>query len=581
MGSNAEIASVLEELARLTTLAEGSPQAFRVRAYETAARAVAGCRDPVEEMTESELTSLRGVGKSTARKIREYLDTGRIARLEELRADYPPPFQELTRVPGVGPKTALLLRGRLGVESVDDLQGALERRELRDLPGLGAKTEENIAHSLERLGLGGKERRTPIADAMQVAIRVSSALEDLPAVERAEVMGSLRRFRETIGDIDVIAVSEGEPEETMDRFVSLPVVADVVAYGARKSAILSTMGIQIDLRVVRPDQYGSAALYFTGSKAHNIRLRQMAIDRGWLLNEYGLMDSETEKVIASATEEEVYRALGLDWIPPPLREDRGEIELAVEGSLPELIGEADLRGDLHVHTDLSGDGREPLETMVEAAAERGYEYLAITDHGEDLTINGVSRQDMLAQRRRLHELQERYPGMRLLHGCELNIAPDGSIDYDAEFLAGFDWGVASVHGQFDLDREEQTRRVVTAMENPAVNVIGHLSGRMIGRRPGIELDVEAVLEAAERTGCALEINSHLDRLDASADVLLQARSTELPVLIATDAHDTRELRNMVWGVRNAQRGWVERERVANTWPRDRFVEWAAEKRSRR
>jgi DNA polymerase (family 10) len=580
MASNAEIAAVLRELARLTTLAEGSPQAFRVRAYETAARAVESHDEPVAGMPVEALTGLRGIGSSTAEKITEYLEKGRIGKLEELRGQFPLPFQELTRVPGIGPKTAVLLRDGLGVESVDDLKGAIERRELRDLPGLGAKTEENIARSISRLGLGGKERRTPIAEAMQAAGLVARSLAELSGVERTEVMGSLRRFRDTIGDVDVIVVSDDDPEEIMDRFVSLPVVGEVVAYGTRKSAILSTGGLQIDLRVIRPDQYGSAAMYFTGSKAHNIRLRRLAIDRGWQLNEYGLTDAETGETIASVTEEEVYRALGLDWIPPELREDRGEIELAASGSLPALVGEGDLRGDLHVHTDLSGDGREPLEVMVAAAAARGYEYLAITDHGEDLTINGVSREQMLGQRDRLAELQEDYPAMRLLHGCELNIGPDGSIDYDPEFLAGFDWGVAGVHGWFDLDRDQQTRRVVMAMENPAVNAIGHLTGRMIGRRPGIELDTETVLAAAERTGCALEINSHLDRLDASSEMLYQSRSSGVLTVINTDAHDTRELGNIRWGIANARRGWVERERVANTWPLDRFLDWAAHKRGR-
>ena len=579
MPTNSEIASHLYELARLTTLAEGSSNAFRVRAYETAARAVEGHAEAVANMSEAALTSLRGIGGSTAKKIRELVETGRISKLEDLRSSFPPEFVELTRVPGVGPKTAVMLRDELGVRSVEDLRGALEREELRALPGMGEKTEQNIARAIERLGIGGKERRTPILEAMRVARDVVGALEALPDVTRAEFMGSLRRFRETIGDIDVIVASTGDPEDVMERLVKLPLVADVIGYGARKTAIVTAAGLQIDVRVVRPDQFGSAAIYFTGSKAHNIRLRQLAIDRGWILNEYALADAETEDVVASETEEDVYRALDLPWITPEMREDDGEIEAALDGTLPDLVSERDLRGDLHVHTDLSGDGREPLEVMVEAAKARGYTYLAITDHAEDLAINGASREEMLEQRERIAALRKRNRRMRILHGSELNIGRDGSIDYDPEFLSGFDWGVASVHTLFDLTEEEQTNRVVAAMRNPAVNAIGHLTGRRIGKRPGIGVDVEAILDAAEETRCALEINSNLDRLDAPAEVLRRARGRDVLFVISTDSHDSSELANTRWGVKLARRGWVDKGQVANTWDRERFLEWVKGKRN--
>jgi DNA polymerase (family 10) len=571
--TNAEIASVLYELARLTTLEEGSAQSFRVRAYEAAGRAAEGHPEPLAGMSEGAIAALHGFGPGTAGKIRELADTGRIAKLDRLRAEFPPAFQELTRVPGVGPKTALALRDHLRVRSIDDLRAALDAQAVRTLPGMGAKSEENIARAIARLGLGGKERRTPIADALRVAGDVAAALASVPGVSRAEAMGSLRRFRETIGDVDVVAVTTGDPEAVMTRFTTLPVVAEVVGSGPAKSAVVTSSGIQVDLRVVAPHQFGSAALYFTGSKAHNIRLRQLAIERGWTLSEYGLAEAESGRVLAAATEEEIYAALGLQWVPPEVREDAGEIELAAAGALPRLVEEGDLRGDLHVHTDLSGDGRESLEEMVAAAAARGYEYLAITDHGEDLAINGVPREGMLAQRTRLRNLQEHYPGLSLLHGVELNIGPDGAVDYDPGFLAGFDWAVAGVHSHFDLDREAQTRRVVTAMRNPAVRAIAHLSGRRLGFRAGIDLDLEAVLAAAEETGTALEINCHLDRLDVSGEVLRALRGGEVLLLIDTDAHDARELGNTTWGVRHARRGWVEPGRVANTWPRARFLEW--------
>ena len=575
MITNAEIASLLYELARLTTLEDGSVQSFRVRAYEGAARAVEAHPEPLAAMTEEQIAALRGVGPGTARKVRELVETGRISRLDRLRAEFPPAFQELTRIPGVGPKTARLLRDHLGVRSIADLRMALETQSLRTVPGWGARSEDNLRRAIARLGLGGKERRTPIADARRVAGDVTAALSSVPGVLRAEAMGSLRRGRETIGDVDVVALTEGDPGAVMARFLSLPIAAEVLASGARKSAIVASSGIQVDLRVVEPHQYGSAALYFTGSKAHNIRLRQLAIERGWTLSEYGLVEAESGRMLASATEEEIYAALGLQWIPPELREDAGEIELAAAGSLPRLVEESDLRGDLHVHTDLSGDGRDPLEAMVAAAAARGYTYLAITDHGEDLATNGVSREGMLAQRARLEALRERCPAMAILHGIELNIGPEGGVDYDPDFLAGFDWAVAGVHAHFDLDREAQTRRIITAMRNPAVRAIAHLTGRRIGLRPGIDLDLEAVFAAAEETGAALEVNCHLDRLDVSTEVLRAARTREVVLLINSDAHETRELGNMAWGVRHARRGWVEPDRVANTWPQERFLAWAA------
>jgi DNA polymerase (family 10) len=566
-------------MARLATLAEGSSNAFRVRAYETAARSVDGHPDAVAAMTDTELTEMRGVGKSTASKIRELVDTGAIERLEELRAQFPAGFVALTRVPGVGPKTAVRLRDELGITSVEELKAAIERHELRDLPGMGEKTEENIRNSIERLGVGGKENRTPIIEAVQVAREVCEALLTVPGVRSAQPMGSLRRFRETIGDIDIIAVTTGDPEDVMRHFVGLSIVRDVVGYGTRKSAIVGALGLQIDLRVVEPSQVGSAELYFTGSKAHNIRLRQMALDRGWTLNEYALSELEGGKVVASKTEADVYTALGLPWIPPEIREDDGEIEAVLAGSLPTFVSEKDLKGDLHVHTNLSGDGHVPLAEIVAAVSSRGYRYVAITDHAEDLSINGATRQQLLAQRKAIVRLRGDYPELAILQGLELNIGATGSIDYDAEFLAGFDFGVASVHSQFGLSPGKQTARVLTAMRNPAVNVIGHLTGRRIGKRPGIELDIDAVLAGAAETGCALEINCHLDRLDAPSDVLRKAMEhPDVLFAISTDTHYLEELANTANGIRLARRGWVDRSRVVNTWPQKKFMAWVGKKR---
>ncbi|WP_428267924.1 DNA polymerase/3'-5' exonuclease PolX [Haliangium sp.] len=578
-GEKDDIIAHLEELAHLTMLDEGNPQSFRVRAYENAVHGLAAHGDEIARMSKAQLVAIDGVGKSTADKIRELLDTGKIAKLEALRAKFPPSVVELSRLPGMGPKTLARLRVELDVESIADLRRAIAGKEIRALKGFGAKTEEKLAHAIERLGLTGKDRRAPIADALPIARRIVAALSELPQAERVQYCGSLRRFRETIGDIDIV-VAATEPAPIMAAFVALPVVTEVLASGPTKTSVITHDGIQIDLRVVAPESFGAAVMYFTGSKAHNIKLRQRAIDRGWTLNEYALAHADSEEVIVSDTEEAIYAALDLAWIPPPMREDTGEVERAAEGTLPALPTLDGLRGDLHVHTTLSGDGRSPIEDIVAAAHERGYRYLAITDHGEDLAINGVSRAQLSAQKQELQALSERYPAMTLLHGCELNIGPDGGLDYDLDFRLGLDWCVAAVHSHFDLDPATQTKRIIKAMHDPAVHVIGHLSGRQIGRRPGIELDIDAVLEAAAETGTAIEINSALARLDASAEVLRRAHDLGVLFLIDTDAHHVSELDRMQWGVQQAARGWVPAERVLNTWTKKKFLSWVRARRAR-
>jgi DNA polymerase (family X) len=576
-GQKDEIVALLRELAELTLLEEENPQSFRVRAYENAVHGLEGRGDEIATMSRAQLMKISGVGKSTADKIREYFDTGTIAKLDALRAKYPHEYVQLSKIPGLGPKSLARLRKELGIASVDDLRAAIATRRIRELSGFGEKSEEKLRHAIERLGMTGKERRTPIADVMPVARRLVAALEDMPEVVEVRYCGSLRRFRETIGDIDiVVAATSAAP--VMERFASMPVVEQVLGRGDKKTSVVTRTGLQIDLRVVAPEQFGAATLYFTGSKAHNIKLRQRAMDRGWILNEYALSSSDTGEVVASRTEEEIYAALGLPWIPEPMREDTGEIELAMANDLPARITPEGLHGDLHVHTSLSGDGRSPVEDIVARAHERGYTYLAITDHGEDLAINGVSRRELLRQRDTLARLQDRYPDLRLLHGCELNIGPDGGLDYDHDFRMQFDWCVAAVHSHFDLDQARQTERIIKAMENPAVNVIGHLTGRYIGQRPGIELDIDAVLEAAAETGTAIEINSALKRLDASAEVLRRARDLGVILVISTDAHHVSELERMQWGALQATRGWVDRSKVANTWSLERFLTWARTQR---
>lgn len=558
-------------------LDEKSPQSFRVRAYENAVSGLQAHGDEIAAMTRAKLQKIDGVGKSTADKIREYFDTGKIEKLEKLREKFPPDFVQLSKIPGLGPKSLHRLRDELKVENLADLRQALEQKRIRELPGFGAKSEEKMAKAIERLGLTGKDRRTPIKDAMPIARQVLTALEALPQVVQARYCGSLRRFRETIGDLDFVVATD-DPAPVMEAFATMNIVKDIVARGETKTSILIASGLQIDLRTVKPAQFGAATLYFTGSKAHNIKLRQRAIDRGWTLNEYGLTSSETQEVIASETEEAIYHALELQWIPEPMRENTGEVERSAEDDLPDLVTLDDLTGDLHVHTTYSGDGRSSIEDIIERAASRGYSFLAITDHGEDLAINGVSRERLLEQRELMKRMQDDYPDMRLLHGCELNINPDGELDYDQDFRMGFDWCVAAVHSHFDLPQARQTERVIKAMQNPAVNVIGHLTGRYIGQRPGIELDIDAILQAAAETGTAIEINSALKRLDAAADVLRRARELDVIFAISTDAHHIDELTRMQWGTQQATRGWIDKSRVANTWSQKKFLAWAREQR---
>jgi DNA polymerase (family 10) len=576
--SNADIARALQELADLLVMAEGSKQAFRVRAYEKAVAAIQALARPAAEMSATELVAIPGVGKSTAAKIQEYVDTGAIARINKLRERFPPEMMELTRIPGLGPKTVVMLRDRLGVASVEQLEQAIAEEALAGLPGLGPKSQQKIATAIERLGLHGKDRRTPIAEALPIAEQICAAMADIEGVAHVAYCGSLRRFRETVADIDIV-VAGNKPKTVMAAFVAMPLVEETIGRGDTKTSVLTGAGLQIDLRVVKPSQFGAATLYFTGSKQHNIELRQRSIDRGLLLNEYGLEDSESGRVVASRTEAAVYRALDLQPVPPEMREGIGEIELAAEGRLPDLIAVDDIRGDLHVHSTWSGDGRSSLDDMVAAAAARGLEYIAMTEHGENLTINGLSKEKVRAEKVEIERLRRRHPQLTILRGAELNIDAQGGVDYDPDFLAEFDWCVASVHSHFDFPPAAQTARIITAMQNPAVSAIGHLTGRKIGHRPGIEVDAHAVFDAAIDTGTALEINGHLHRLDVPADMLLTARDRdEIRFVISTDSHHTTELDNIRWGVRNARRGWVERHKVINTLSLDEFLAFVNTKR---
>jgi DNA polymerase (family 10) len=572
----ADVLEMLEELALLTTLDEGDVQSFKVRAYESAKRGVEAYVGDLEKLSAKDLEKLDGIGKSTAAKIRELCETNKVQKLEELRAKFPSSVVGLMKIPGVGPKAILKLRAELNVQSVDDLKKAIAEQKLRGLKGFGTKTEEKLAQTLARMDQEGAGTRTPISVALPLAERILAQLAVIPGVSHVSYCGSLRRFSETIGDLDLLVVAE-HPVAVMDAVVAMTFVDHVLVKGDTKTSVVTRRGIQIDVRVVKREELGAAMLYFTGSKAHNIKLRMRAIARGWTLNEYALAEAEGGKVIASETEEAIYAALGLPFIPPVLREDQGEIEAAERGTLPKPI-EAIL-GDFHVHTSLSGDGRSDIADVVAAARARGYRVLALTDHAEG-TVSGVGRQPLLDQRERVRALQaELGDSMLLLHGVELNIGATGDLDYDAEFRAQFDFCLASVHDHFDLPREKQTARVIAAMRDPSVKMIGHLSARMIGGRPGIELDIDAILAAAEETGVALEVNGGLPRLDVSVDVMRRARDRKVTLVLTSDAHHATELERVRYASLNAQRAWIEPSQIVNTWEPERLVTWARDKRA--
>jgi DNA polymerase (family 10) len=566
-----DVLDMLRELAELTQLDEQNPQSFRVRAYESAAQSIAAQGTDLGELTEKELQKIEGIGKSTAEKIRELIQTGKVGRVEALREKHPRSVVALLQIPGLGPKAVTRLRSELGVQSLDDLRLALAERRVRELRGFGAKSEEKLQIAIARLDAQGELSRTPISIALPHAERIVAHLVAVPGVERAVYCGSLRRFSETIGDIDIVVTAE-HSEPVMRALTEMVLVERVVARGDSKTSVVTRRGIQVDLRVVKQQQLGAALLYFTGSKGHNIKLRQRALARGLTLNEYGLFEIEGGKLVASETEEDLYAALGLPWISPVLREDAGEIEAAEAGILPAPIQPA--LGDFHVHTNVSGDGRSTLEEVVAEARSRGYPVLAVTEHAEG-TLSGVGRDVLLDQRTRLRALQaELGDSLRLLHGIELNIGPEGQLDYDLEFRQGFDFCLASVHSHFELGRAEQTRRIVTAMQDPSVRMIGHLSARMLGHRAGIELDLDAVFDAAEQTGTALEINGGLPRLDLSVEVLRRVRSRRIDLVLTSDAHHHSELGRIRFAALNAERAAIDPARVVNTWPRERLVSWA-------
>ena len=563
----AEVADVLEEIGRLLDFK--GENTFKVRAYVNAARALADLTEPLETvLAEGRLREIPGIGAAIADKIATYSETGSIPLLDRLRSEIPAGVLELVAVPGLGPKRARAAFQALGVASLDDLEKAAASGRLAEVPGFGEKTARTILANLERVR--AYTGRWLAAEARPLAERLLAALRDDPDVIRAETAGGLRRAMETVHDIDLVAAS-ADAAAVFERFAELPAVAALTARGDTKATVRLAGGIPADLRVVEPDAFPFALQYFTGSQAHNTRLRGLARRRGLKLNEYALLRKDGTPV-ECADEAAVYRALGLEWIPPEIREDRGEIEAARQGGLPRLVERGDLRGVLHVHTEWS-DGRASIQAMAEAARARGFEYLAVCDHSRSAAYaGGLSAERLREQREEIERVNVGLEGLVVLAGCEVDVLADGGLDYPDDVLAGLDFVVGSVHSRLGLPREEQTERVLRAIGNPWLDVLGHPAGRVLNRREGADLDMERVLDAAAAAGVALEVNGDPHRLDLDWRWHRAAMERGIRLAIDPDAHGPETLDYVDNGIGIARKGWVTREAVLNALPLDEFRE---------
>jgi DNA polymerase (family X) len=560
---NKAVARTLLEIADLLELKGENP--FKIRAYRNAADVVSHAAEAVSELDEAALRGWNGIGKDLAGRIREIVTTGDCGVRRDLLTEFPATLLDVLRLQGVGPKTVAILYKELRITSLDDLADAAKAGRIRGVKGMGGKKEQLILQAIEeRQRFAGRHllsRATEMAEAIVAYLK-----EQAPQAEIATV-GSVRRGAETSGDLDILA--SGADTSLADAFTRFPMVERVLANGGTKASILIRGGFQADLRIVTPEQRGAALQYFTGSKAHNIALRDRAVERGWKLNEYGLFDAK-DKALAGATEEEIYKALGLAYIEPELREHRGEIAAAAAQLLPSLITRADLKGDLHMHTTES-DGRESLETMVAAAKARGLEYIAITDHSQSLSMaNGLDEARALANAERIRSYSNTQKGITVLAGIECDILADGSMDLSDDCLAALDIVVASVHSAMTQDEGEATRRVIKAIEHPSVDIIGHLTARMLLRRDGTKVLVEKVIDAAKANGVALEINSQPHRLDLCDSHARLARDRGVKLVIDSDAHYVDALDYPRWGILTARRAWVTKDDVLNTLPLKQF-----------
>ena len=567
--NNSQVAETFEKIAGLLSLKGDS--AFTIRAYQRAARTIEHLPVELSQMIKEErdLRQIPGIGEAISGKIREMVSTGALEYLENLKGEFPDGILALMDVPGIGPKTALRISKEMGISTVEALEQAIVEGSLAAMPRLGEKTAENILRHIRSLRT--KDRRIPIGRALGVAEQVMDALRrTCPGLHQLDAAGSLRRWQETIGDVDIMGTAD-DAAAVIDSFVEMPMVEEVLAHGPTKGSVIVHGGLQVDLRMVDDDSYGALIQYFTGSRQHNIRLRELANRMGLSLNEYGITDNETGRVEKFTDEGSLYARLGLQFITPELREGLWEVEMAGRQALPSLVEVEHMRGDLHCHTNES-DGRDPLWAMVDAARLRGYEYVAITDHSVGRGIaNGLSEERLMRHIANIRSLDADLPDIKILPGSEVDIRADGSLDYPDELLAQLDVVVASVHSAMGQERERMTDRIVRAMRNPHVNVIGHLTCRLLGDRDPVDVDVEAVFKAAVETGTALEINASPERLDLKDTHVLRARELGAPLIISTDAHATEHLDSMRFGVAVARRGWCRAADILNTRPAAEFL----------
>lgn len=571
---NFEVARLFDLMADILEIKGENP--FRIRAYRRAAQNLESLTEDVEALAREErLDELPGIGEDLAGKIVEYLETGRVKDIEAAKKGIPRGVVDLMNVPGIGPKTAKLLYEKEGITTLDRLEKLARAGKLRGLHGIQAKTEANILKGIALVR--GGQARMPLGRALPLGQELVEALEDVPGVKAIKLAGSLRRMKETVGDIDILVTST-TPGQVMQAFTTLPQVSEVLERGETKASIRHREGIQVDLRVLEPECFGAALVYFTGSKQHNIRIREIAGTKGLKISEYGVFRASTGRRVAGATEEEVYAAIGLPWIPPELREDLGEVEAASKWTLPRLVSLGDLRGDLHCHTKAS-DGHHTVEELVAAAEKRGYEYVLVSDHSPSARVaGGLTADELAAHVKKVRAVQKKHPDITVLAGSECDILDDGSLDYPDAVLAGLDLVIGAVHSRFKQPGREMTARICRALANPYVSILAHPTGRLIGEREPYDVDLDQVFRTAKRHGKAIEINAYPARLDLNDVHARRARDLGVLVAVSTDAHVLDHLNTIELGVATARRAWIEKPEVVNTWPVKKLLAWARSSR---
>lgn len=558
---NQAIARIFNEIANLLEIKGENP--FRIRAYRRAAQNIEGLPRDVAEMSNDELVKVPGIGKDLADKIREYSETGKLRLYEDLKKEFPESLCVLLSVPGVGPKTVKLLYEKFGVKDLDELESLARQHKLSVLHGIKEKTEENILKGIEMLKRG--RERQPIGKVLPIANDILKHLLKKVSVKRISLAGSIRRWKDTIKDIDILVTAE-DPQEVMDAFVSLPHVKETLIKGSTKSTVIIHEGLQVDLRVVEEESFGAALAYFTGSKAHNIRLREMAMKAGLRINEYGIFREKDALKLGGKEEEDIYRILGLPYIPPELREDAGEVEAALSGKLPDLVKLSDIKGDLHVHSNWS-DGSHSLDELIDEAKKRGYEYIAITDHSKGLGVaKGLDAEKLLEEKKEIDAINKRLKGFKLIAGIEVDIRSDGQLDLPDDVLKKMDIVVASIHSGFRQSKEQLTNRLISAMRNPYVSILAHPTGRLIGEREAYDVDMNEILKVAKETKTAIEINAYPARLDLNDIHARMAKEMGIPIVVCTDTHIANQFDYMAYGVSIARRGWLEKKDILNTMP---------------